>query len=406
MDWNAYARTDQLTVKLYREEVTPHLDVVVDASRSMDLEGSRKAAAAVALAAFFATAGARAGYSHALWQLADACRPVLAGNRPPALWDGLAFDHRGGPVAGLPPWRPRGTRVLISDLFWLGEPLALVRPFAERAAAAVVVQLLAAADVDPPEGESVRLVDAETDEVREIHVDALVARQYRDALARHQDSWSRACRQCGAVFVTVVAETLLAGWDLAPLVAAGAAHRVIPYSLDAMVSMSPLFLYPLAFVGLVGVPALLAIYLFRNRFRRRPVSSLMLWPAVRESRAGGRRLRAVQTPLLFLLELLAILLLVLAASEPHLRLRTSSRPLVVVLDDSYSMQAGGERSARTRAAEAFQSQVRSQPPYSIPLCSRWRASGGTGRPGAIGGRGGDAAGRVEMPRAPPGWTTR
>src|ERR687894_226110 len=59
IDWNAYARTDQLTIKLFREEVTPHLDVVVDASRSMDLEETQKGAAAVALAAFFASAGAR-----------------------------------------------------------------------------------------------------------------------------------------------------------------------------------------------------------------------------------------------------------------------------------------------------------------------------------------------------------
>src|SRR4249920_2976779 len=39
IDWNVYARTDQLTLKLYREEVTPHLDVLLDTSRSMTLEG-------------------------------------------------------------------------------------------------------------------------------------------------------------------------------------------------------------------------------------------------------------------------------------------------------------------------------------------------------------------------------
>src|SRR5262245_10718043 len=50
VDWSAYARTDQLAVKVYREEVTPHLDVVLDGSRSMALEGSAKAAAALALA--------------------------------------------------------------------------------------------------------------------------------------------------------------------------------------------------------------------------------------------------------------------------------------------------------------------------------------------------------------------
>src|SRR5438067_10290937 len=46
VDWGAYARSDQLSVKLYREEVTPHADIVVDGSRSMALEGSAKEGAA------------------------------------------------------------------------------------------------------------------------------------------------------------------------------------------------------------------------------------------------------------------------------------------------------------------------------------------------------------------------
>ena len=75
--------------------------------------------------------------------------------------------------------------------------------------------------------------------------------------------------------------------------------------------------YPLALLGLAGVPLLVGIYLLRNRFRRQPVSSLMLWLDAREVRQGGTRIRRLQTPLLFLLELLAILLLVLAAAEPR-----------------------------------------------------------------------------------------
>lgn len=130
--------------------------------------------------------------------------------------------------------------------------------------------------------------------------------------------------------------------------------------------MLPLFLYPLAFLGLLAVPALLAIYLFRNRFRRQIVSSLMLWVDARESREGGRRLRRLQTPLLLLLELLAILLLVLAAADPYLSLRQSSQPLVVVLDDSLSMRAG-EPSPRDRALAALREHLRAQPPYSVRL---------------------------------------
>ena len=219
IDWSAYARTDQLTIKLFREEVTPLLDLVLDASRSMDLEGTDKAGAAAALAAFFVTAGSRASYTHSVHMMGERVGPLAGGNRPPALWEGLAFDHRGNPPQTFPPWRPGGTRVLISDLLWLGEPLLLLRPFAERAAVAVVVQVLARADVEPPEGQSLRLVDAETDEIREIHVDAVVARRYREALQRHQDNWNQACRQTGVTFVSVVAEDLLRDWGLDALVA-------------------------------------------------------------------------------------------------------------------------------------------------------------------------------------------
>src|SRR5436305_6809310 len=104
--------------------------------------------------------------------------------------------------------------------------------------------------------------------------------------------------------------------------------------------MLPLLTYPLALAGLAAVPVLVAIYLLRNRFRRQPVSSLMLWEDPREAREGGTRIRRLQTPLLFLLELAAIVLLVLAATEPQVRARQGARPLVVVLDASFPMLAG------------------------------------------------------------------
>jgi uncharacterized protein (DUF58 family) len=224
IDWNAFARSDQLSIKLFREEVHPHLDVVLDASRSMDLEDSSKGRATLGLAAFFAAAAANAGYSHAAWLLGPEYRPVANGQAPPPLWDGIDFGYQGvpeeAPGQNPPAWRPRGLRVLLSDLFWLGEPLATLRPLAERAAVVVVVQVLAAADVDPPAAGNLRLVDSETGQRRELRVDEGVVRRYREALARHQQNWSRACRQVGAVFTTAVAETLLRDWKLDDLVKA------------------------------------------------------------------------------------------------------------------------------------------------------------------------------------------
>ena len=75
----------------------------------------------------------------------------------------------------------------------------------------------------------------------------------------------------------------------------------------------------------------------------------------------------LRTPLLFWLELLLLLLLVLSAAGPHLPTAAGARPLVVVLDDSFSMLAGTPDSPRQRAAEALLEDLRRTPRGSVRL---------------------------------------
>ncbi|MCL4177287.1 MAG: BatA domain-containing protein [Verrucomicrobia bacterium] len=132
--------------------------------------------------------------------------------------------------------------------------------------------------------------------------------------------------------------------------------------------MFPFFVYPLALLALAALPVLAAIYLFRHRFRRRTVSSLLLWRFQMPSREGGAKIQRIQLPLLFFLELLALLCLVMAASGPQWRQPGAGRPLIVVLDDSFSMRAVYEAvSARDRALEYLERHFRRQPPPSVRL---------------------------------------
>lgn len=132
--------------------------------------------------------------------------------------------------------------------------------------------------------------------------------------------------------------------------------------------MIPFLTYPLAMLALATVPALAAIYILRNRFRRRQVSSLLLWRFQVQSKAGGAKVHRLQLPLLFFLELLTLLLLVVAATGPHWKLPQSTRPLIVVLDDSFSMRAMKDgASAQTRAHEFLEKLFRHQPPPSTRL---------------------------------------
>jgi len=212
IDWGIYARTDRLTVKLFREEVTPHLDLILDGSLSMNLADTAKANAAAQLAALLATAAANAQCTQAVWLSGEGFLRLPNDTLTPSAWDKLELESKRTPEQSfeiLPPkFRRLGVRVFVSDLLWPGEPVQLLRRLREGAAALFVIQLLARDDANPPEHGNLRVVDSETGAESEIYIDSAVAKQYADNLAQLQQSWSDACRQCGAHMTTIVAEDL------------------------------------------------------------------------------------------------------------------------------------------------------------------------------------------------------
>jgi hypothetical protein len=119
----------------------------------------------------------------------------------------------------------------------------------------------------------------------------------------------------------------------------------------------------------VALPGLVAVYLLHNRKKSRVISSLMLFGVTEAPSFGGRRVEKSRLPWMLLLELLVLALLVLAAAGPSLMATDVYRPLVVVLDNSYSMQAGGGggatgadtgagmQSARARALETVRAEI-------------------------------------------------
>ena len=109
--------------------------------------------------------------------------------------------------------------------------------------------------------------------------------------------------------------------------------------------MSLTFANPAMLWGLTSLLALTGIYMLRMRSHRHVVSSLLLWGDDGKTSDQGRTFRRLRASLLFLLAFLALLLLSMAAADP-LRPRVGRRPVLVVLDDSYSMLADGEDSPR------------------------------------------------------------
>ena len=224
IDWGAYARSNKLSVKLYRDEVLPHLDLVVDGSRSMALPGTQKEQAALGLAALLAQAARNSSYTYTVWNVGGLCEKIENGSLDPVLWEGLTFSATAGCAdafrRAMPAWKPRSIRIFISDLMWLGDPHAVLSMLADQSAAVFVLQVLAEEEVRPPQSGNIRLVDCESDQLLDLHIDSIALKRYQTNLSRHQFNWNRSCTQVGALMQTLVAEEITAHWKLDALVLA------------------------------------------------------------------------------------------------------------------------------------------------------------------------------------------
>lgn len=204
LHWAAYARTGQLTMKLYRAEVSPLVDLAVDASASMRAEPAR-AARTEALVAFCLESAARAGAPvrlHAVlgkriralalekaraegfWAAAGDAAPEVEGARP-------------GPP-GLLPWRAGAMKIWISDLLFPGEPAPVLNAMAAGGGCAMVFAPTLAAEAELAERGNIELADTEGGEPRRQRIDDDLALRYRAAYARHFALWADAAKRAAA----------------------------------------------------------------------------------------------------------------------------------------------------------------------------------------------------------------
>lgn len=228
IDWSAYARSDRLVIKLNREEVTPHLDLLLDISGSMALAESRKPDALLGLAAALAAAADNARMTHRVYSAGQRLEVIPGGEGDPRGWRWPGFIEQGNEASITRalheiavPMRRRGVRVLVSDLLCPDDPWPIVSRLAEGAASTHVVQLLAKQDADPAWNGDLRLVDSESGTLRELRLDATALSRYREQLDRLRDQWRSACTRAGVHMTELIAEEVVADWDLTGLLRAG-----------------------------------------------------------------------------------------------------------------------------------------------------------------------------------------
>ena len=194
VDWSAYARSDQLKVRLYREEIAPALDIVVDTSPSMAVSAEKRQALEDLVEAA------------ALWTrtVGGIPRRIRGGGAPFQQWSEVDCD---GPDAWMPrvPLRSRAMRMLISDFLHPEDPAPRIRRLSMAASHCYVLQLLDPWEADPSADGEHTLIDCERATRLDIVLDRATVARYRTRLQRLTASVERAVRSIGGTFALVQA---------------------------------------------------------------------------------------------------------------------------------------------------------------------------------------------------------
>ena len=199
INWQAYARTGQYTMKLYREEVRPCVDILFDASPSMFLTPA-KALRSAELLHFVVEAAQRAGAGlsiHLLW--GTTLRPIEPAAVSALRWvDELPATD--APPNMMPDLRPihlrsNGLRVFVSDLLFAGDPADPLRALGQGHGSIIILCPFAPEEAAPDWAGPCDFLDVESGRRDARHIDGSVLRCYRAAYDAHFHLWKEQARR-------------------------------------------------------------------------------------------------------------------------------------------------------------------------------------------------------------------
>ena len=206
IDWRAFARTDRLTVKLYREEICPTVDIIVDTSLSMSVT-PEKSLRRMELAYLFYLLSLKIHALTALYNLGENLRrfrnPLdlltmkdMRQDTPLPLLQDSPFARRGG------------VKILISDFLFPFSPAELIATFS-AADCLILAQVVSAFEDNPGQGEFIRLVDAENTKFLDVVLNRATVEGYKKRLNNLRSEMERRARVAFGAFACLRDEETL-----------------------------------------------------------------------------------------------------------------------------------------------------------------------------------------------------
>ncbi len=211
INWQAYARTGSYSMKLYREEVRPIVEIIIDVSDSLFFD-EQKALRTLELFYFC---------YHSVMQASAATNIFLvkgdqqSPTTPEAVythqWTALAQQMEATDSAAPPnlrplPLRAQSLRILISDLLFAEHPEATVRELTRAKGSALIFCPYLQAEAQPTWDGNYEFIDAETTTTHDHRIDSGLLKRYLSAYQNHFAAWKETCQKYAIPLARVASE--------------------------------------------------------------------------------------------------------------------------------------------------------------------------------------------------------
>ncbi|MGD7653992.1 MAG: DUF58 domain-containing protein [Verrucomicrobiales bacterium] len=211
INWQAYARTGSYSMKLFREEVRPVIDLIIDTSESMFFLPA-KAIRTAELVYFITESCAAAGAS--LTTHATRGNAALLLDPDPLrnhTWLDTARhlpapDPAAAPDLSKVPVRANAIRVFISDLLFPGNPEPILRHLGQRHGTIILLAPFLHSEARPDWSGNFEFIDAERRSRHPHRIDPATLRRYLAAYTAHFTHWKNISRRHHSAFARIPAE--------------------------------------------------------------------------------------------------------------------------------------------------------------------------------------------------------
>ncbi len=211
INWQAYARTGSYTMKLFREEVRPVIDLILDVSESMFFD-EKKAARTAELFYLISESSQSAGASiHTHLVRGDVHLALDPATLRSHTWLEKAraltpSDASLPPDVSRLPLRANAIRVLISDLLFPGDPDPILRHLGQRHGSTIIFAPFLESEANPEWSGNYEFVDPEMNSRHPHRIEPAILKRYKEAYTHHFALWKQTAVRHQTIFTRIPAE--------------------------------------------------------------------------------------------------------------------------------------------------------------------------------------------------------